>query len=111
MPILLSTPADPGDNDAGNTYPRAKIIHFNVNLNSNTIDFAVAYGDVVEDVWTRGNGLRVKNFSITGEEYATMMAESAQQSDGDSEYEIYAAAKRVLYQWLIDNDHFAGTIV
>jgi len=110
MPIVLTTPADPGDNDPGKTYSRAKIVRFLINLNSNYIDFVVQYGDVVDDNWKPGKGMKHKDFRIAGDEYNTMMTESALQTDGASEYEIYTAAKRVLYQWLIDNGHAAGTI-
>lgn len=110
MPIVLTTPADPGDNDPGQSYSRAKIIRFLINLNSKYIDFVVAYGDVVDDSWVPGKGLKHKEFRIDGDEFNTMMAESALVSDGASQYEIYAGAKRVLYQWLIDNGHAAGTV-
>jgi len=110
MPITLTTAANPGDNDPGKTYPKAKIVHFSVNLLQNQITFELGYGDVVDGSWVIGNGVRGKNFTINSDDYATMIAESALQTDGASGYEIYSGAKRVLYQWLIDNEHISGTI-
>lgn len=110
MPVTLTTAADPGDNDPGQTYPKCKVLHFSVDLLAKQINFTLGYGDVVDSLWVIGNGVRAKDFTVTGADYNTLITASAVQGDGDSEYEIYSGAKRVLYQWLIDNSHIAGTI-
>ena len=105
MPILLTTPADPGDNDSGNTYPRAKIYNFSLNTLAKEINVNFAYGDVVDDVWAHGNGLRTKDVGIKGADYDTLIA--ALSNDGEG---VYAGAHRLLYQYLIDNGHLVGTV-
>jgi len=103
MPILLTTPFDPGDNDPGQTYPRAKIIEFT--WREGLIEFMVQFGDVSGDDWVQGQGGKPKGFVLTDSDYDAVVAEISLTDEL-----VYAGVKRVLYQWLIDNGHAAGTI-
>lgn len=106
MPILLTTPGDPGDNDPGVTYLRAKIDRLNINLRRKNIDVDVSFGDLDGEEWTPGKGLRLRSFVIEGEDYDTMVGELS--NDGEK---VYDAIKRLLYEWLqINHDRFAGTV-
>lgn len=105
MPLLLTTAYDPGDNDPGQTYPRAKVVAFD--WQDDRITFRLEVGDEVGDpaVWTFGPGADAKQFILTGADYDAVVAEASLASEL-----IYVGVKRVLYQWLIDNGHVAGTI-
>lgn len=106
MPILLTTPYDPGDNNPGVTYPRAKITGFS--HSNGVIGFGVTYGDLVDGVpgtWERGTGSPAKSFTIEGADYSAMVAEVATAGE-----KIYDEVARVLYEWLISEGHFAGSI-
>lgn len=52
--ILLTTPANPGDNDPGKSYPRAKVVRATIDLVRETADIVVVYGDVDGDDWVVG---------------------------------------------------------
>lgn len=120
MPVLLTTPFDPGDLDPGNTYPRAKIRSFTWKETFEQIDggsekteligVTFEYGDLDSGqagTWIAGAATPQKTYDIVGTDYDDMVAEVA---NSEESYVIYAGAKRVLYQWLIDNGHLAGTI-
>jgi hypothetical protein len=105
MPVTLTTAADPGDNDPGQSYPKCKVLHFNIDMLAKQINFTLGYGDVVDTSWVIGNGVRAKDFTIIGTDYDTMIAAASLADEA-----VYAGAKRVLYQWLIDEEHIVGTI-
>jgi hypothetical protein len=116
MPVLLTTPYNPGDRDPGNTYPRAKLQTFmwverhDGGEKRESINVTIEYGDLDEGqagTWIPGAATPIQRFSVTGSDYDAMVAEVATTEEG---YAIYAGAKRVLYQWLIDNGHLVGTI-
>lgn len=113
MPVLLTTPFNPGDLDSGNTYPRAHIVSFTINTVTSAptpgpfIDVTYEFGDVVGGVWEKGAASPRRAAVVRGSDYDDMVAEPAIQAES---YLIYAGAKRVLYQWLIDQDLLDGTI-
>lgn len=106
MPILLTTAYDPGDNNPGVTYPRAKILGFS--FQQGVIGFSFGYGDLdggAPGTWVKGLGSPTKSFTIEGSDYDAMVAEIA--TGGEL---IYDEVARVLYEWLIANGHVAGTV-
>jgi hypothetical protein len=105
MAVLLTTPADPGDSDAGQAYLRAKIYSFQINLLAKEIQIVFGFGDESAGVWTHGDGLQIRNVQISEADYTTLIA--ALSNDGET---VYAGAERLLYQYLIDNGHLIGTI-
>jgi hypothetical protein len=107
MPILLTTPFDPGAFDPGNTYPRAKIVQYVHNV-GDRMTVTMELGDVDgEGQWERGLEAKAFSFSIWGLAYDSMM-ENAVPEEGET---IYEASKRVLYEYVIANyPQFAGTI-
>lgn len=107
MPMLLTTAFDPGDLDAGASYPRAQIIHFEIDSESKFIRLSVVFGNMSGDDWVSGPASPKHTFIVRDSDYDTMVAEAATSEEG---YAIYAGAKRVLYQWLIDNGHLSGTV-
>jgi hypothetical protein len=104
--MLLTTPYDPGDLDPGQTYPRAKIVVQTIRPDQKAIDLTWSFGDVSGSDWIPGAADPGGQESIIEADYDTVVA--SLPTDG-SEL-IYNGAARVLYQWLIDNGHLAGTI-
>jgi hypothetical protein len=119
MPLLLTTPVDTGDLDSF-SYDRVKIINFRVDVEGEAIEFEVQFGSVVDNNWVPGLMKRNKRFSIRNE---GRLDENGDLIQGErQEYNevvssvsltdelIYDGVARVLYQWLLDNDHFVGTL-
>jgi hypothetical protein len=121
MPILLTTPFNPGDLDPGKTYPRAKIYSMKwidqipgeiqpaVGVVSNIL-IELAWGDLVDGApgtWFSGKAAPRKTFMVAGDDYTTMLQSLITPEDSGL---IYAGVKRVLYQYLIDKGLVAGTI-
>jgi len=108
MPILLTSAFNPGDLDPSVTYPRAKIVNFEIDSEAKFINMSVTYGNVDgEGNWVPGKATPRAEFSLRNSDYDDVVVEVAIPEES---YLIYVGAKRVLYQWLIDNGHLAGTI-
>jgi hypothetical protein len=107
MPVLLTTAFDPGDLDVGNTYPRAIIILQQIQPELRQIMVAYQFGNMVEGAWVKGMVSPDKTVTITGEDYDALVAEAAIE---DEDYNIYAGAKRILYEYLIDKGYIVGAI-
>jgi len=114
MPILLTTPYNPGSADPGGSYPRAKITGFSIDLHAKVIHARLEYGDVVGGSWVRGRASMEPEVCIENKpsdpgpattDYDDMVAELP-----DTDETIYAAAARVLYEYLLANDILDGTI-
>lgn len=106
MPILLTTAYNPGDADPGKTYPRVKIISFSLVPDDKYLDMQLEYGDVSEGNWVPGVAKRIGK-QITGAAFDSLAGGSLPL---DANELIYDGASRTLYQWLLDNNIFAGTI-
>lgn len=107
MPVLLTTPWNPGDADPAKTYPRAQISALTIKPKEGAIHIVVEFGNVVDNEWVRGDASPQKAYLVSGTDYDTMIAETTEEGDAGV---IYTAAKRVAYEWLIANNHLAGTI-
>lgn len=112
MPILLTTPWNPGNYDPGKTYPRAKIVTFTNNTERKAIRVTVDFGDEVEGKWVSGVPDRMRGrmgthgHMIDGSAYDTMVA--ASPDEGET---VYDAVKRLLYAYLVANvPELAGTV-
>jgi hypothetical protein len=112
MPILLTTPFNPGTFDPGHTYPRAKVISFANNTEAKVIRVSVDFGDMVEGAWESGfpNSMRMegreKLYIVHGTNYDVMVAELP--GEGET---VYDAVKRLLYAYLVTNvSELAGTV-
>ena len=107
MPVSLTTPKNTGDLDPSSAvYAEAKIVFQSIDVEVKAINVKVQYGNTVSGVWEKGI-LKDEWFVIKGADYDTVVASSSSAA-GEIYYEKVAA---VLYQWLIDNGHFVGTIV
>jgi hypothetical protein len=114
MPILLTTPYDPGSSDPGETYPRAKITGFSIDLHAKVVQVRLEYGDVVDGSWVRGKASLEPSVCIENKpaepgpattDYDDLVAELP-----EAEETIYAGAARVLYEYLIAKGILSGTI-
>lgn len=110
MALLLTTVFNPGDIDAGKTYSHLKIQDFDLHTSSKVINFFAEYGNESEGVWQRGAASPALDFQVTGPDYDAMIVAQSTADDGGSGHEIYSGAKRLLYQWLIDNGHAVGAV-
>lgn len=108
MPIQLSVPFNPGDLDPGKTYPQAKIKNINIDLDSKAIIISWTYGEEINNVWAVGSASKPKEVWIRGDDYNTIIMSLISESDNDI---IYEGIKRVLYQYLINNNYLTGSIV
>jgi len=111
MPVLLTTPFDPGDLDPGHTYLRAAITDYVTALHSEgaspQIMVYYTFGDIVEGQFVKGGVAPARSVSISGSDYATIIASLATEEE---DYSLYEGVKRVLYTYLIDNGYLVGTI-
>lgn len=123
MPFLLTTAISPGDLEDFN-YDRIKIVNFGLKTELKRVTFTIEYGTVQDNMWTTGR------FQPAGFPKEYMIHDINNQVDGsgealpdstdftdmmtslpsDAEELLYDGVSRILYQWLIDNDHFDGTI-
>ena len=109
MPIQLTTPLDTGALDAAD-YTHAKIVSFKIDIAQAQIELEVHHGTVAQAVFTSGKmlyGVTLKKFVITGEDYAALLAEVTSGTG----VLIYDEISNALYQWLLDESHYVGTIV
>ena len=108
MPIQLTIPFNPGDLDPGKTYPEAKLIEININLQQKMIRLTAVCGEEVSGIWQGGYMSKTFNVEIKGEDYDTIILETTISGE---DHQIYAGIKRVLYQYLIDEGILEGTII
>jgi len=104
MPLQLTTPFDSGDFDVRD-YAQMKITSFELDTNDGHIHIACEYGNTIDGAWVRG-AYRRMDFHVRGADFLAMLALLPQEGET-----IYNAAARTLYTWLIDNNHFSGSIV
>lgn len=107
MPVLLTTPFNPGDLDPGKTYPRAQIVEQRIRPEEKRISVSWEYGTVVETAWVPGDKSPSRTVDFTGADYDALILEDAIE---DEDYLIYAGAKRVLYALLISKGYLVGVV-
>lgn len=73
MSILLTTPFDPGDNDPGQSYPRARLISMEVYFPGEFMSFSFEFGDVVNGKWVKGPGSQTKTINVNKAQFQTVM--------------------------------------
>ena len=106
MPILLTTPFNPGDLDKGHTYPLVNIVSVHILKEQEKIAIEYQFGSMADGVWTPGPAAPTKQFVvITEDDYAAVVKQAANSGEL-----IYEGVKRVLYQYLLDKGIVAGTI-
>ena len=109
MPIQLTTSITTGDIDPNGPYTQVKIVRFMLDSVQKVVELQCQYGNT-DGEWVPGvnaGATSIKYFYITGEDYTTIVAtESAA-----AEEIYYDKVAETLYQWLIDNEHYVGTIV
>lgn len=107
MPILLTNPFNPGDNNPGVTYPHAKIIsqyhnslyyYIRIELQFGTDD---GYGN-----WQKGSGTPDRAYEISGQDYIDIALQAPVGQET-----LFSGIHRICYQFLIDKGYVAGTIV
>lgn len=105
MPILLTTAFNPGDIDPGKTYAQAKITWYRTHITQMYMEVHCELGNTVEGVWTPG-ATQDYIFPLAGEDFIALC--SAVPEEGET---VYQTVSRLLYQWLLDEGKFIGTIV
>lgn len=106
MPLQLTTEKTVGDLDT-NTYTHAKITLYRHDLQTNQIHITVEEGWIDTGEFIPGKFSDPKVYLIEGAEFAAI-APSLPTSGTEL---LYDGVARVLYQHLIDNEGYAGTIV
>lgn len=116
MPILLTVPYNPGDNDPGNTYSHAQIFQTLHNAVQEFVRIDVRYGTYTDgydgydgyfSVFKEGAASPNKSFFISGPDYSNML--SSLPLSGDEP--VYVGAKRMMYMWLVERGFLSGTVV
>jgi hypothetical protein len=113
MSVILQTAFNPGDADPGHTYPKANIVFYSIRPEVSPqgeepgmlVHFN--FGNIVNGSWVKGLASPDRVVSIVGVDYTGILAEETTVGE---DHKIYAGAKRVLYQYLIDKGHLLGTI-
>ena len=111
MPILLTTPFDPGELDTG-TYPRAKIIRLEIDPEYNWIKMIVQFGDQDGNDWNPGVAGHMEVLvQDTVDPPCTDYTDLVSTHTSNNGELTYVAVKRGCYEWLIANEsRLAGTI-
>lgn len=108
MPIQLTTALDMGAVD--DDYTHVKIMEFTHDALESAILLTVQHGTLSGQTFVRGKKIpntTQKTFKVTGQDYTDLVAELP----ANTTETLYAQVAKALYQWLIDNGHYAGTIV
>lgn len=107
MSIELTTPYNPGDNDPGKQYRECQITSIIHNAILGSVQLGYEYGDSdPEGNWIRGPGAQNKSLMIIGDEFMELASLPHVGSET-----VFQGVKRVCYQWMIDHDIAAGTII
>lgn len=109
MPILLTTPKNPGDLDAVSSYTHVELISFR--WSNGLIEFSMMYGTMSGNSFVPGkwapNKHTVSNNPKTGlTEYTDMIAEVT--LDGETAFE---SVGRIIYTFVLAKGIYAGTPV
>lgn len=114
MALSLTTPLSVGDLDSGTTYAEVKIVMFMLCSADETIRIECEYGNTVSGSWVpgiRAGNAANQSFIIQdidgGTSHYTDMIANTSAAASENYYDEVAT---LLYQWLIDESHFAGTI-
>ncbi len=108
--IQLTTPFSLGDVDS-TPLTHVRIVSFNIDLDAKMIYFRAMRGSLessefVKAAYVVRNGTSLE-YRVAGDDYDALCAKLTSATD----VSIYDEVARELYQWLIDNGHFQGTIV
>lgn len=113
MPIQLTTAADSGEMGGGATYTHVKIMGWSHEPLQKLIKIGVQFGTMSGEEFIPGPSFMIKSIMIINDpgvphtKYDDLV-DGHTTNDGEK---TYAAVKRGLYQWMIDESIFAGTIV
>lgn len=105
MPIQLTKSFDPGDIDPEVAYAQVKIVSYIVDIISRTLRMNCEYGNTVTGVWTPGK-VPITAIELNSAAFLPLMLQAVVQGET-----VYNAVSRVLYQHLIDEEIYPGTIV
>jgi len=104
MPLSLTTPISAGDLDPGvASYAQVRVTGFE--YRRRLLRFRTEVGNTVDAAWVRGKGRRT--FTVDGAAFDTLVSTHSTLADELT----YDAVERGLYEWLISEGHYAGTIV
>ena len=109
MEILLTTPYDPGDADPEQTYARMKIRQLKHSVSGKEILCSCQYGNLVEGEWVPGVASDVMWHSIHNTDTVMHYDNLVSQSVVAGEL-VWTAPQKRVYQWLIDEGKYSGTI-
>ena len=122
MPLQLTTAIDVGDLDS-HDYTHVMITDFYLDTRHRAIQVATAEGYLVDGTFVRGEKSRDKRFEIMdipergveGEPGHTaadpQYSDMAGETYGHNSKLLYDDVATALYQWMVDQGHYAGTIV
>lgn len=108
MPLQLTTPLDMGAVD--DDYTHVKIMQFGHDSLEGSIEMTLLHGTMSGNDFVRGKKIpntTQKTFRVTGQDYIDLVSELP----ANTTETLYDQVAEKLYQWLIDNGHYAGTIV
>jgi len=131
MPIQLTTPFtfSPGHGKPAEMYAQVKIVEFVCAIEEKSLRMRVQYGNTVGGVWQPGKAdqalfiaadapaqlLNGEQIPATSDYTALVVASLAKAADvvaaGAQGYNCYVATARELYEWLIEQGHYEGTVV
>lgn len=110
MPLQLTTPFDSGNFDTVD-YEYVKIVEFTLNTSKKFIKIVCEYGNIVDDVWTHSDMSPTQIHIIADTLEDSHFSDLVSTTPPDTTSSIYDHAATKLYQWLIDQDVYSGTIV
>ena len=111
MPILLTTPFNPGDNDkeAAKGYPHCQLVSLVHNPLTMGVQLSYEFGfssGPFYEVWKKGAGSPTVVLEVSGPEVMGMWSRPPQEGETVGE-----AMRRLTYAYLIESGKAPGTVV
>jgi len=105
MPLNLTTPYDPGENDTQD-YTHFRVDRLAHKASRKRIEVMGTFGTMGDSGFVPGEGALARNFSWGGADYLAMVSEPPVGSET-----AYQAVRRIVYEKIqADDPRFAGTI-
>ena len=110
MPIqLTSSVTIPGE--VGNPYTHVRVKSLQVDIDGSALQFNVAYGKYNNSVWEWTTRLPPTPFILLDNDAGPAFTNFVSSHVTNTNELTYDAVARGIYEWLLDNNKYVGTLV